>query len=715
VQDFEISPENKFIGNYMVIQKIETGEFKNRYLAEDMRSNKEVWIDEYFDKTQVNGESEEESRSIAALAQEVKKIHSSLIIYIHEVIENNNATYVIYDLPRGVRLKPLVKYDEKTVLVIGNYLVKALLSLQAHGVGVNNVPPEDIYLEPHKDIHLLFGDWISLRSNKSNSDEEIKCIGNILYFLILGETPNNLDEVEGKLKSHCSDLVSNIIMRMLSEEEGQKFQRLEQIIPLLEEKKRVLAEVLIVSDDTEVSVSHKIYRSLIILIAAIFLYSVMYQPKTLTLKEISVFDKARFHILGYIGVEEAQRALGEIYEKGYGVKQDYPESIEWYKKAAQKGNVYAQMSLGHLYDQGIGVAIDKKQALYWFTLAAANGDKVAKENVAIYTAPPTKTSVENTSGLNVQNIAEKKENLPIQDSAQLTNPVVQQPPTIENHTKYQEIDYNKFHSYWVDSSHITDVDGAQRYKGTIFGCGEQGFNNPVEIISLDHDVRSIAVDETRNIYWTDITTGEILKADPNGRNARAIVKGLVYPTALTIDNKNKKLYWNDWQNKSKPQKGYVGRSNLNGTGAEIFLSNGLQSGGTIKVDEREGKIYIVDLFGKKIVRVNLDGTNMVTIVYAGQPAGLDIDYDRRRIYWTDLSKDGIYASDYDGKNQQRIYTNGDTFSNPEALVYDRIRQKIFFAQNINYQDNIFSMDVSGNNLRNEYSQPHLYIRAIVQP
>lgn len=367
----------------MVIQKIETGEFKNRYLAEDMRSNKEVWIDEYFDKTQVNPESEEESRSIAALAQEVKKIHSSLIIYIHEVIENNNATYVIYDLPRGVRLKPLVKYDEKTVLEIGSYLVKALLSLQAHGVGVNNVPPEDIYLESHKDIHLLFGDWISLRSNKSNSDEEIKCIGNILYFLILGETPNNLDEVEGKLKAHCSDLVSNIIIRMLSDVEDQKFQRLEQIIPLVEEKKRVSAEVLIVSDDTEVSVSHKIYRSLIILFAVIFLYSVMYQPKSFTLKEISVFDKARFHILGYIGVEEAQRALGEIYEKGYGVKQDYHESIEWYKKAAQSGNVYAQMNLGHFYDKGIGVPLDRKQALYWFTLAATNGDKIAKENVAL--------------------------------------------------------------------------------------------------------------------------------------------------------------------------------------------------------------------------------------------------------------------------------------------------------------------------------------------
>lgn len=296
-----------------------------------------------------------------------------------------------------------------------------------------------------------------------------------------------------------------------------------------------------------------------------------------------------------------------------------------------------------------------------------------------------------------------------------SKPISEPIPVSENRPKYNAINYKQFHTYWIHAISGRDVDGVQRVRGMIYGCGEEGFNNPVEIVSLDHDVRSIVVDENRNIYWTDITTGEIMKADPDGHNVRAIVKGLMYPIALTIDNKNKKLYWNDWQQKIDPQKGYIGRSDLNGQGAEIVVRSGLRSGGTIKIDEREEKIYVADLFGKQIVRINLDGTNMVPIAYSAQPAGLDIDYDHRRIYWTDLNKDGIYACDYDGRNQQSLYSNGDGFSNPEALLYDRIRQKIFFAQSVNFQDNIFSIDLNGKNLRNEYAQAHLYIHAIVQP
>jgi len=665
----------------MVVQKIEMGEFKNRYLAENMRSNKEVWIDEYFNKTQVNAELEEETRSIATLAQEVKKIHSSLIIYIHEVIENNNATYVIYDLPRGVRLKPLVKYDEKTVLEIGNNLVKTLLSLHGYGIGINNLRPEEIYLEPHKDIHLLFGNWVSLLSKKSNSDEEIKSIGNILYFLILGETPNHSDEVEEKLKVHCSDLVSNIIIRMLSDEEDQKFKRLEQIVPLLEEKKRVNSDAMILSDETEVSVSHKIYRSLIILIAVIFLYSVIHHPKALTLEEISVFDKVRFHVLGYIGVEEAQRALGEIYEKGYGVKQDYQESIEWYKKAAQKGNVYAQMSLGHLYDQGIGVAIDKKQALYWFTLAAANGDKVAKENVAIYTQPAMHLrSTENST----------------QSPEVNSNTIAKQSDTQIQQTKNeQSISVTKrlYHTYWLHSGSSNNLQKSNQYGG-IYGCYEDGFQNPVELVSFSQDVRSMAVDGEGNLYWADITTGQIIKSDSNGKNVRVIIGRLSHPMGIAIDRKRKLLFWSDRQQNQGGFSGGIGRSDLDGNNVKYIALNGLVSGGKLKVDENEAKLYIPDILGKKIVRINEDGQNMIGLVFAIKPEGFDIDTTRRKLYWTDDLNSGIYESDYDGSNKRIVYTYYTTDENFETVMFNPINQRIYFGKLSPGSQSIWSVALS---------------------
>lgn len=277
-------------------------------------------------------------------------------------------------------------------------------------------------------------------------------------------------------------------------------------------------------------------------------------------------------------------------------------------------------------------------------------------------------------------------------------------------------DYKSFHTYWAYSVNGVDVDGSERIKGAIFGCNEEGLQNPVQIISLNHDVRSIAVDINRNIYWTDITTGEILKSDPNGRNIKAIIKGLIYPISLTIDNKNNKLYWCDWDNKRAQQRGYISRSNLDGSAQEILISEGLNSGGRIKIDEDKGVMYIVDSFGMKIVRANTDGTNMVPIIFSHHPDGFDIDYVRKQMYWTDIAKDSIYVSDYDGGNQKRLYSSGDEFSNPTAMFYDSHRQKIFFAQDYEGQEGLFSIDVNGNNLHKEYMNEEVFqIWTIVQP
>ena len=46
------------------------------------------------------------------------------------------------------------------------------------------------------------------------------------------------------------------------------------------------------------------------------------------------------------GEAEAQWLLGLMYEKGGGVPQDLAQAAQWYRKAAEQGNVAAQCSLG---------------------------------------------------------------------------------------------------------------------------------------------------------------------------------------------------------------------------------------------------------------------------------------------------------------------------------------------------------------------------------
>jgi TPR repeat protein len=73
----------------------------------------------------------------------------------------------------------------------------------------------------------------------------------------------------------------------------------------------------------------------------------------------------------------AQFNLGYIYEKGYGITQDYTEALKWYRKSAEQGDASAQFSLGYMYEKGRGVPASHKKAIEWYRKAAAQGDEEA--------------------------------------------------------------------------------------------------------------------------------------------------------------------------------------------------------------------------------------------------------------------------------------------------------------------------------------------------
>jgi len=70
------------------------------------------------------------------------------------------------------------------------------------------------------------------------------------------------------------------------------------------------------------------------------------------------------------GDAEAQTYVGEIYEKGLGLKPDYQAASIWYEKAAKQKFSRAQINLGNLYEKGLGVAQDKALALNLYRQAA---------------------------------------------------------------------------------------------------------------------------------------------------------------------------------------------------------------------------------------------------------------------------------------------------------------------------------------------------------
>ncbi|ENT1825255.1 sel1 repeat family protein [Neisseria gonorrhoeae] len=80
------------------------------------------------------------------------------------------------------------------------------------------------------------------------------------------------------------------------------------------------------------------------------------------------------------GNAAAQFNLGVMYENGQGVRQDYVQVVQWYRKASEQGDAQAQYNLGLMYYDGRGVRQDLALAQQWLGKACQNGDQNSCDN-----------------------------------------------------------------------------------------------------------------------------------------------------------------------------------------------------------------------------------------------------------------------------------------------------------------------------------------------
>ena len=83
------------------------------------------------------------------------------------------------------------------------------------------------------------------------------------------------------------------------------------------------------------------------------------------------------------GSKEAYTLMGQIYEEGLGVAQDFGKAADNYAKAADLGDANAQFSLGTLVAEGRGVKKDLRIAADLFERAAQAGNPSAQYNLAL--------------------------------------------------------------------------------------------------------------------------------------------------------------------------------------------------------------------------------------------------------------------------------------------------------------------------------------------
>jgi TPR repeat protein/transglutaminase-like putative cysteine protease len=91
---------------------------------------------------------------------------------------------------------------------------------------------------------------------------------------------------------------------------------------------------------------------------------------------------ARLKPLAERGGARAQYYLGDMYDGGFGAKQDYREAIRWYQMSAEQGDADSQSHLGYLYENGLGAARDEKLAVQWYAKAADQDDAWSQARLA---------------------------------------------------------------------------------------------------------------------------------------------------------------------------------------------------------------------------------------------------------------------------------------------------------------------------------------------
>ena len=63
------------------------------------------------------------------------------------------------------------------------------------------------------------------------------------------------------------------------------------------------------------------------------------------------------------------------------VARDYNESVKWLRKSSEKGNIKGQFALGNMYEKGYGVLKDMNKAIELYRIASHKGLNEAKERL----------------------------------------------------------------------------------------------------------------------------------------------------------------------------------------------------------------------------------------------------------------------------------------------------------------------------------------------
>ncbi len=164
----------------------------------------------------------------------------------------------------------------------------------------------------------------------------------------------------------------------------------------------------------------------------------------------------------------------------------------------------------------------------------------------------------------------------------------------------------------------------------------------------------VDVSDRPPMFWSESSTGKLYRLTAN--KVASLLPNLQNATSITVDAASGKLYWIEQLSKSS---GKILRSNMDGSNLEVIKR--LAGPQSIAVDTINGKIYVINIWGD-IQRLDLDGSNLQGNFIKGlkSPENITVDAENGKIYWSEGTE--LKSANLNGSNAQHVTTGSSSLT-----------------------------------------------------
>ncbi|WP_050421625.1 3-hydroxyacyl-CoA dehydrogenase [Bradyrhizobium tropiciagri] len=152
------------------------------------------------------------------------------------------------------------------------------------------------------------------------------------------------------------------------------------------------------------------------------------------------------------------------------------------------------------------------------------------------------------------------------------------------------------------------------------------------------------------LFVLELSGDRIHSMNPDGSHRKTIVTDCRFPDGIAVDHEAGHIYWTNMGIPNLDD-GSIERADLDGKNRKVIVPQGVTyTPKQLHLDKENGKLYWCDREGMRVMRANLDGSQVETLVETGRGdkdrkdqtrwcVGITVDPKRRHIYWTQKGPD----------------------------------------------------------------------------